>query len=72
MGMSILDSKVRHERSLPNRPHTNARAERFHRTLAKGMTSLMLMSGVPYVFWVFCLAVFVFLYACTAPATGQP
>ena len=67
----MVASKIRHERSLPNRPQTNARAERFHRTLAEGMGSLMLMSGVPYVFWAFCLAVFVFLYARTAPASGQ-
>ena len=67
----MVASKIRHERSLPNRPQTNARAERFHRTLAEGMRSLMLMSGVPYVFWAFCLTAFVFLYARTAPASGQ-
>ena len=67
----MVVSKIRHERSLPNRPQTNARAERFHRTFAEGMRSLMLMSGVPYVFWPFCVAAFVFLYARTAPASGQ-
>ena len=57
----MLVSRIRHERSLPNRPQTNACAERFHRTLAEGMRSLMLMSGVPYVFWHFVLQL---LYSC--------
>ena len=57
----MLVSRIRHERSPPNRPQTNARAERFHRTLAEGMRSLMLMSGVPYVFWHFVLQL---LYSC--------
>ena len=34
-----------------------------HRTLAEAMRSLMLMSGLPYVFWAFCLAACVYLYA---------
>ena len=33
MGISMIASKVRHERSLPNSCQTNARAEPFHRTL---------------------------------------
>ena len=57
----LKQQRIRHERSLPYRPQTNARAERFHRTLAEGMRSLMLMSGLPYVFWAFCLAAFVYL-----------
>jgi len=40
----MVASKIHHERSLPKM------AARFHRTLAGGMRSLMLMSGVPYVF----------------------
>ena len=47
---------VHHERSLPNRPQTNVRAERFHQTLAEGMRSLLPMSVLPYVFRAFCLA----------------
>ena len=68
----MVASRIRHERLLPNRPQTTARAERFHRPLAEGMRSLMLMGRVPYVFWAFCFAVFAFLYARTAPAIGQP
>ena len=68
----MVASKNRHERSLPNRPPTNASAERFHQTLAEGMRSLMLTSGVPYVFWAFCFTAFVCLYVRTAAASGQP
>ena len=63
---------IRHERSLPCRPQTNARAERFHRTLAEGMRSLMLMSGLPYVFWAFCLAAFVYPKARSPTPDGGP
>ena len=68
--MQLKQQRIRHERSLPRRPQTNARAERFHRTLAEGMRSLMLMSGLPYVFWAFCLAAFVYLDARSPTADG--
>ena len=59
----LKQQRIRHECRLPYRPQTNARAERFHRTLAEGMRSLMLMSGLPDVFGAFCLAAFGYLYA---------
>ena len=68
----LKQQRIRHERSLPYRPQTNARAERFHRTLAEGMRSLMLMSRLPYVFWAFCLAAFVYLYARSPTTDGGP
>ena len=64
--MQLKQQRIRHERSLPHRPQTNARAERFHRILAEGMRSLMLMSG----FWAFCLAALVYLYARSPTADG--
>ena len=68
----LMQKGVHHERSLPRRPQTNSRAERFHRTLGKGMGCLMLASGVPYVFWAFVLAAFVFLYARSPAVSGGP
>ncbi|CAK0821170.1 unnamed protein product, partial [Prorocentrum cordatum] len=64
--------RARNERSLPRRPQTNSRAERFHRTLAEGTRCLMLASGVPYAFWVFCLTAFVFLCARAPSPAGGP
>ena len=56
----LKERKIRHERSLPRRPQTNSRAERFHRTVAEGMACLFVASGVPYAFWTFCLFLFFF------------
>ena len=68
----LKQQRIRHECSLPYRPQTNARAERFHRTLAEGMRSLMLMSGLPDVFWAFCLAALGYLYARSPTPDGGP
>ena len=59
----LKEKVIRHERSLPFRPQTNSRAERFHRTMAESIRCMMLASGVPYAFWAFCLMAFMYLYA---------
>ncbi|CAE7569646.1 RE1 [Symbiodinium sp. CCMP2592] len=66
----LKERKIRHERSLPRRPQTNSRAERFHRTVAEGMACLFVASGVPYAFWTFCLMAFLFVYARSPGAGG--
>eukprot|EP00931_Biecheleriopsis_adriatica_P065039 TRINITY_DN3965_c1_g1_i1.p1 TRINITY_DN3965_c1_g1~~TRINITY_DN3965_c1_g1_i1.p1 ORF type:complete len:1301 (-),score=320.83 TRINITY_DN3965_c1_g1_i1:1146-5048(-) len=68
----LVRRNVRHEKSLPRRPQTNSRTERFHRTLAEGMGCMFLASGVPYVFWVFCMMAFIFIYARTPSPSGAP
>ena len=50
-------------------PQTNSKAERFHRTVAEGMACLFVASGVPCVFWTFCLMAFLGVYA-RSPGTG--
>ena len=58
---------VAHEISLPCRPTTNARAERFHYTLEQGARAIFVMTGLPYVFWSFFIcAAWSYIYArCT-------
>ena len=66
----LKERKIRHERSLPRRPQTNSRAERFHRGVAEGMACLFVASGVPFAFWTFCLMAFLFVYARSPGAGG--
>ena len=49
--------------TIPDRSQTNARAERWNRTLEGGMKCQFEMSKVPYIFWGLCALNFTFHYA---------
>ena len=60
---ALVSRDVRHERSLPFRPTSNSRAERWHRTLEEGMRCSFVQSMLPYVFWPLVAIHWCYVYA---------
>jgi transposase InsO family protein len=52
------------QHTVPNRPQQNGVAEPVNRTLAEGVTAMLNDSGLPKIFWEYCLGAFIHTWNC--------